>query len=148
MARKPQPELALRIVVEDPVPGVRMRLQRGRDELVEPTLVTPSAAVFDFAVRVGAARPDGRPNFLGPFAQGPPARRFIYVNSGRQAGQNDSCWDRRAKIPLGQIAPGDVEAALGGESACLEVHIPGRSVDGGPVCASVKLPPGGWQVSR
>ncbi len=148
MTREPQPELTLRIVIEDPVPGVRMCLQRGRADLVEPTGVTPSAVVFDFSVRLGATRPGGARAFLGPFTQGPPAGRFVYVNSGRRAGQAESCWDRRAKIPLSQIPPSQVEAALSGGTARLEVRILGRAQDGGPVCASVKLPAPGWRLSR
>ncbi|MFN0178840.1 MAG: DUF5990 family protein [Gemmatimonadales bacterium] len=148
MSREPQPELALRIVIEDPVPGVRMCLQRGRADLVEPTDVTPSAVVFDFAVRLGATRPGGARTLLGPFTQGPPAGRFVYVNSGRRAGQADSCWDRRAKVPLSSIPPNQLEAAVSSGTARLEVRIPGRAQDGGPVCASVKLPAAGWRLSR
>ena len=148
MTREPQPELALRIVVENPVPGVRMCLQRGRADLVEPTGVTPSTLVFDFTVRIGAAKPGGGPVFLGPFTQGPPTGRFVYVNSGRRAGQAGSCWDRRAKIPLSQIPPRQIQDALSGGSARLEVRIGGRAPDGGPVCASVKLPTPGWCLCR
>lgn len=148
MTREPQPELALRIVIEDPVPGVRMCLQRGRADLVEPTGVTPSSVIFDFPVRLGPTRPDGGRTLLGPFTQGPPTGRFVYVNSGRRAGQADSRWDRRAKIPLFQIAPSQVEAALSGGAERLEVCISGRAKDGGPVCASVKLPAPGWRLSR
>lgn len=141
------PELALRIVIEDPLPGVRMCLQRGRADLVEPTRVTSSAVVFDFSVRVGPGKPGGCPVFLGPFTQGPPTARFVYVNSGRRAGQAGSCWDRRAKVPLSEISPSQVEAALADGTARLEVRIHGRSKDGGPVCASVKLPAPGWRLS-
>jgi hypothetical protein len=148
MPRPPQPELALRIIVDDPVPGVAMRLQRGRDEFVEPTDATLSTVVFDLSVPVGVARPDGTPTFLGPFTQGPPAARFVYVNSGRQAGQSGTCWDRRAKVPLFEITADDVEAALRVERGCLEVRIGGRARDGGPVCGSVRLPPGGWRVAK
>ena len=54
---------------------------------------------FELEVRVGT-RSDGQPNFLGPFAQGPPADRFVYINSGTLAGQAESEWTRRAKVPL------------------------------------------------
>jgi Family of unknown function (DUF5990) len=60
-------------------------------------------SAFDFTVRLGAPQADGRPNFLGPFAQGSPRDRFVYVNAGTRAGQSNSRWDRRAKVPLGQI---------------------------------------------
>ena len=146
MTKEPQPELALRIVIEDPLPGVRMALQRGQAELVEPTEATPSALVFDLSVRVGDPKPDGTRTFLGPFTQGPPTGRFVYINSGRRAGQLGSTWDRRAKVPLFSIPSSLVEAALADPAARLEVRIPGRAKDGGPVVASVKLPGAGWGV--
>ncbi|MEK6371422.1 MAG: DUF5990 family protein [Acidobacteriota bacterium] len=67
-------ELALRIVVADPPPGVTFALQRGKSELVPPTRSTPKELVFDLTVRV---RDEAQPNFLGPFAQGPRGARFV-----------------------------------------------------------------------
>lgn len=102
--------------------------------------------VFDFTVRAGRPDPVGPLVFYGPFTQGPPKERFVYVNAGRQAGQGETCWDRRAKIPLKGITPALVVAALAKPNGTLEVRIAGRGRDSGPVCASVKLPPGAWQV--
>ncbi len=144
----PQPDLALRIVIERPVPGVTLRLQRGRKDLVEPTSATPSLVTFDFTVRIGPLRDGKAPNFLGPLAQGPPAARFVYVNAGKQAGQTDTPWDRRAKIPLASITQAQVKATLAAPDARLEVRIPGRGRDGGPTCATVPLAEGAWQVRR
>jgi hypothetical protein len=45
--------------------------------------------------------------------EGPPARRFLYVNSGTSAGQHDSRWSRRAKVALGGITAGQVRRARG-----------------------------------
>jgi hypothetical protein len=146
MARAAQPELRLRITVVDPIPGVWLRLQSGPAELVEASATTPSQTSFDFTVRVGPPRPDGRPNFLGPFVQGPPGGRFVYINAGSRAGQPGTPWDRRAKIPLGDITPEQVADALKSPGSFLEVQYPGRGKDGGPTCASVKLPPDAWVV--
>ena len=95
-------EVAFRIVVLDPPRGVVFRLQRGRSELMPPTKESANALTFDFTLRVEAGA-DGQLRFLGPFTQGPPAKRFVYVNSGKQAGQAESCWDRRAKVSLGGV---------------------------------------------
>ena len=57
-------------------------------------------------------------NFLGPFTQGPPASRFVYVNSGTMAGENATPWTRRAKIPLAGITNAMVKKALAAPSAC------------------------------
>jgi hypothetical protein len=147
MPTEPQPELALRIVVDDPVPGVRLRLQRGRSELVSPTAESATEVAFDFTVRVELRGPRGAPNFLGPFTQGPPAARFVYVNVGQSAGQHDSPWSRRAKIPLTEISAAHIKEALE-SGARLEVHYDGRGRDGGPTCATVRLPAGAWQLRR
>jgi hypothetical protein len=148
MPRATQPELPLRITVVDPVPGVWLRLQSGRADLVEASISTLSELSFDFWVRVGSPQPDGRSTFLGAFAQGPPTGRFVYVNTGVRAGQPRTPWDRRAKIPLGGISPGQVSAVLKEPGSFLEVRFPGRGPDGGPTCATVRLPPGAWVLRR
>ena len=146
MTRATQPELPLRITVVDPIPGVSLRLQSGRAELLEASSETASEVSFDFPVRVGPSQPDGRPTFLGPFAQGPPASRFVYINAGSQAGQSGTPWSRRAKIPLGGISAEQVSAALEKPGSFLEVRFPGRGRDGGPTCATVRLPAGAWAL--
>ena len=139
-------ELRLRIVVDDPVPGVLLRLQRGQAEIVEATSETPGEVRFDFTARLGSPLPGGAPNFLGPFTQGPPATRFVYIRVGQSAGQLNTPWNRRAKIPLGGIPAGLVEKALKKPGSALEVHIPSRGKDGSPTCATVKLAPGAWKL--
>ena len=114
------------------------RLQRGKGDLVPPAQATNEYLSFDFTLRVGIGK-DGRPNFLGPFAQGPPAGRFVYVNSGTRAGQADSCWTRRAKVPLTGIGWRLIERALAGTDTILEAQIEGKAKDGGPACATVPL---------
>jgi hypothetical protein len=69
----------------------------------------------------------------GAFVQGPRRQRFVYVNIGTYAGQADSCWSRRLKIPLDGIP-----AKLIGAGGVLEAHVPGTGRDGGPNCATVK----------
>ncbi|HEY4574983.1 MAG TPA: DUF5990 family protein [Thermoanaerobaculia bacterium] len=113
-------ELSLRITVISPPPGVTFRLQRGRSGLVPPVEATNEYLSFDFTLRVDISK-DGKPNFLGPFAQGPPAGRFVYVNSGTSAGQADSGWTRRAKVPLSGIGWRLIERAFAGTDTILEV---------------------------
>ena len=136
--------LRLRIVVVGPPPGVRFQLQRGRHELQPPTRHSKTAMTFEFEVRVGT-RSGSRPNFLGPFAQGPPAGRFVYVNSGTLAGQADSAWSRRAKVPVTGITWALIERARAAGST-LEAEIAGTARDGGPSCATVPLIGDGWRV--
>jgi len=90
-------------------------------------------------------REDGLPNFLGPLTHGPTTGRFIYINIGKSAGEIDSCWDRRIKVPLGGITWDMIEKAS--TKLVLEARLPGTGKDGGPSCATVK-PTEGWKVSR
>jgi hypothetical protein len=139
-------ELPFRITVVSPPPGVTFCLQRGKGDLVPAARATNESLSFDFTLRVGTGK-EGRPNFLGPFAQGPPASRFVYVNSGTLAGHADSGWRRRAKVPLTSIGWRLIEQALAGTDAVLEARIAGTAKDGGPACATVPLLDGGWRIS-
>ena len=145
-SRQNRDVVPLRVVVRDPLPGVVLRFQSGQTNLVSPSSVSDAVVVFDFSVRVTLPDDEGPVGFFGPFSQGPPKERFVYVNAGRHAGQVDTCWDRRAKIPLTGIRPALIRRALTVPGSVLEVSIAGRGRDGGPVCASVKLPPDVWQV--
>jgi hypothetical protein len=140
----PDSELAVRIIVRRPPSGVAFAVQRGRAELVEPSISAPDALVFDFSVRVSAIRAGATPRLLGPFTQGPPAARFVYVNSGQRAGQPESHWDRRAKVPLRGITASMIHSAAGTAGARVETEFDGTGMDGGPTCATVKTRRGGW----
>lgn len=134
-------ELPLRIVVVDPPPGVTFAPQSGKSELVPPSHTTPKQLVFDLTVRV---RDEAQPNFLGPFAQGPRGARFVYVNSGTSAGQTNTPWSRRAKVPLAGITWPLIRRAKGKP---LEARFAGTARDGGPSCATVPLLGAGWQIA-
>jgi len=140
--------LPLRIVLVKPPAGVAFGLQQGKAELVSVVRSEGRDLSFDLAVRVGDPLPDGRPNFLGPFTQGPREARFVYVNSGTLAGEAGSRWNRRAKVPLSGISWERIEETLAMPGAVLEGRIQGTSRDGGPVCASIPLLDGGWRVIR
>lgn len=139
-------EIRLRITLVQPPRGVRFGLQKGKAEIVSAAQSTGDDLAFDFTLRV-KERPDGGPNFLGPFAQGTPDVRFVYVNAGTSAGQAGSPWTRRVKVQLGGIDWPLVEAALADPGAVLEARIAGTARDGGPACATVPLLDGGWRLA-
>ena len=139
-------EVSLRILVRRPPRGVAFALQRGAAELIEPRVASPDALVFDFTVRVGTTAVAGAPRFLGAFTQGPPSARFVYVNSGKRAGQPTSVWDRRAKVSLAGISMAMVTEASRTREARVETEMEGIGPDGGPVCATVKSVI--WRVGR
>jgi len=143
-----QLEIPIRIIVEHPPRGVAFRVQRGREGLLSAAAETPERLSFQFTVRLGPPLPDGRPNLLGEFTQGPRSARFIYVNSGTCAGQTASSWTRRAKVPLKSVTAAQIDALCADPDAVLTARIHGTACDGGPACATVPLLDGGWHVLR
>ena len=140
-------EIEMRIMVLDPSDNVAIKVQKGRDELLAPASANKKALVFDFPITVDLS--DGNPNFLGKFVQGPRHARFVYVNSGTYAGQADSCWGRRAKIPLTGISAEQIQELRRSPGGKLEVSFAatgGR--DGGPVCGTIRFQDGGWKIIK
>jgi hypothetical protein len=121
-----------------------MKVQKGKDQLLDPEFLSDGSLRFEFPINVDLT--SGTPNFLGKFAQGPKDSRFIYVNSGTYAGQQATMWARRAKLSLMAVTGGMVKAAADAPGGVLETTINGTGKDGGPVCASVKGLE--WKVAR
>ena len=99
-------ELLLRIVLVAPPAGVDFGLQDGKGsdyETIQKQQSKGDDISLDCTVTVKNNRADGLPNFLGPLTQGPATGRFIYIDIGKLAGQSDSCWERRIKVPLDGI---------------------------------------------
>jgi hypothetical protein len=89
-------QIRLRLTIEDPVPGVAYSLQNKKNEPVSVVVAEDLPVSFDVPVDVVPG-----PRFLGEFvrSQGP-ARRFVYIAIGEQAGDSSSLWNRRAKIDI------------------------------------------------
>ena len=79
----------------------------------------------------------------GPYVQGPPRQRFVYLDIGAYAGQAGSCWSRRMKVPLEGIP-----AKMLRTGGILEARIAGTGRDGGPNCATVRDFDGWRQVDQ
>jgi hypothetical protein len=146
-------EIPLRILIDDPPESVTFRVQRGKTDWENPDFLAPARETgeqiaFEFDVRLAPRSAGKPPNFLGPFAQGPAGGRFVYVNSGTLAGQKDSCWSRRAKIPLTGITWKQIDELLKRPGSRLEARFTGTGRDGGPACASVPLIDGGWRIAQ
>lgn len=136
-------QVTLRIVLERPPVGVDFAVQKGSGSIYETILkqrANGGDLSFEFTV-TAAAGPD--PRFKGPLVQGPPKERFIYLDVGTMAGQIESPWTRRIKVPLAGVTWAMLDAA-----PILEARIPGTGRDGGPACASAWRPadgPGEWR---
>lgn len=136
-----QREITLRIHCHD-LPGVRFEertavrlgIQKGQ-EVVDDVPAEGDGVTFTATLKVGG-RKSGEPNFLGPYAQGKPEDRFLYLCWGeRMAGR----WDpfRRAKVPLTHLTWGLLDQAWeAGEPITLPVAM--TDSRGGPVCGSVE----------
>jgi hypothetical protein len=139
-------ELPLRIVVDQPIPGVALALQRGsgtKFDLVGPVQASADALVFNLDITLDGSTAAGGPRLLGAFVQGPPTARFVYINVGASAGQIGSPWQRRVKVPLGAISWQAIEALALGER--LTAHIASKGRDGTPARATVPILPPGWR---
>lgn len=133
MTRPPQTEIRLRFVIETPVPGVAYSLQDKQSQPVDAKTSKGAALVFDFPIRVA----DG-PKFYGEHVRSEgPTRRFVYVATGQQAGQKESCWSRRMKIDIHTIPATLIAKAKAGQ--VLEAAINGTGSDGTPACATTPL---------
>jgi hypothetical protein len=143
-------EITIRIVVSSPPAGVDLGLQygKGADYTTMQTQRSTGADLrFEFPVTVARMADGVTPNFLGPFAQGPVAGRFVYLDVGTCAGQVDSEWSRRIKVPLAGITADLIDDMTKRKGRLLEATIPGTAKDGGPSCATVK-PVCGWAVAK
>jgi Family of unknown function (DUF5990) len=141
-------DVPIRLVLVDPTPGVDFGIQRGRGAASETLLVqrcTRGDLSFDFSLTVAKSLKTTSPDFQGPFVQGPPAARFIYVVVGTYAGQKDTPWSRRMKVPLEGITWALIRRATSKPGYRLSARIPGTGKDGGPNCATVQLL-GDWEV--
>jgi hypothetical protein len=143
-------ELKFRIVLEKPPAGVDFALQKGKGsnyEIIQKQRSGIHDLIFEFTALARPGSNGDTPNLLGPFVQGPPDARFVYIGIGAFAGQTDTVWNRRLKVPLTGITSQAVKQAANEPRAVLETHVPGTGKDGGPNCATVK-PFAGWKLVR
>jgi hypothetical protein len=141
-------EISIRIILESPPPGVDFGIQKGSGNNYETILKQRSAKedlCFEFKISVKENKA-ALLDFAGPYVQGPSNERFIYVDIGTAAGQFDSVWTRRLKVPLRDISAETIQQLLADSSLVLEAKVPGTAKDGGPNCATVKPFPG-WHLS-
>ncbi|ASU32425.1 DUF5990 family protein [Mucilaginibacter xinganensis] len=138
--------LKLHIHLQKPPVNVHYALQKGHGHKYAITQAQVSALDdlhFELDIEIkGNRQKDELPEFGGPFVQGVPLNKFIYIGIGAFAGQ-DSAWNRRLKVPLTGITWHLIDGAIAG----LETFVPGTGKDGSPACATVK-PFAGWHAKR
>ena len=143
-------DIRLRIVLESPPPGVLFGVQKGQGalhEIIEKQHSKGGDLVFEFSVALKDTGSNGTADFGGPIVQGPRGGRFVYIGIGSYAGQTDTPWSRRLKIPLSGIPMSLMKKVAAATNGLLETHVPGTDKNGGPSCASVKNFEG-WKLAR
>lgn len=123
-------DLTLRIVLVDPPPGVVFSKQDAKNFPVEPVR-SDGDLVFDIPITLTSTPTGQRPG--GAFVRNDSRGRFVYIASGRAAGDCQTDWQRRLKVYLSELPTG----LSGGE--VLQASVAGRAKDGGPACATVPL---------
>src|SRR6185369_8240188 len=141
-------QLTLRVIVERPPGDVDFGIQEGPRQRLQDR---PEAEIYEkgFAIRI----PDSRPRrekrtteFSRLICTSLANNRFIYLDIGTYAGQTNTPWGRRLKIPLAGITWAMIEQASD-TSLAIEVRVPGTGRDGGPTCGTVKQF-SGWMLSK
>ena len=132
--RSEQTEIAMRIVIENPVPGVLHSLQSKDGHPLDPKKSqTGEPLAFDFPIRFAAG-----PRFFGDQVRREgPLRRFVYIRIGQSAGDFPSPWTRRMKIDIHDIDQALLERAAS-SSGVVEIAVNGTGKDGSPACATVR----------
>ncbi len=124
--------------------NVHVGIQRRnrRDELLDLQAGDAPAAVwsFDATVSVGPSGPDVR----GPYIQGGPGRRFIYLSWGTVETDATFILFRRAKLFLADVEPDIIAAAE--RSGRLLARLRLTDAKGHPVCAWLKPPAVQWSA--
>jgi len=142
-------EITLQVILIKPTPQVVFGLQKGsgsKYETVQKQTPVSNDLSFKFTVNVKGDRSKEKlPKFSGSFVQGSTGNQFVYIDIGTYAGQPDTIWSRRLKIPLTGITWKDIDS-LSGDSM-LQTMVPGTGRDGGPNCATVK-PFEGWHLKH
>jgi hypothetical protein len=134
MTRADQTEIRMRIVIEQPVVGVRHSLQSKDDGPLDPkTSQSGEPLAFDFPVRIAPG-----PKFFGDQVRREgPERRFVYIRIGQSAGDHGSPWSRRMKIDIHDVGQDLLDQAMAGGT--IELTVNGTGKDGTPACATMRV---------
>ena len=138
-------EIPLFIKLVNPPEGVGFCLQKGKEELVDYVVSKGDDLIFELSARVKEGS-NGSPVFLGDYTQGTPKERFIYICSGKRAGQTGTHWERRTKIHLSSVTWPQIKKVAKNSELKLMASYEATGKDGGPSCATVPLMGGGWKI--
>jgi hypothetical protein len=140
--------LPFRIIVEKPAAGIVYGLQKGSGntyETLQKQVSDSGDLLFDIAIAIKKNK-EGRMVLHGPLIHGPSHERFLYVDIGTYAGQENAPFSGRLKIPLPNILEEFItEAANGG---ALVTRISGTKGKEDRANTGTVKPFDGWKVDR
>ena len=151
----------LRVICLSPPPPQRHGAEFGlqdnsttADWVIHAGKVRPNGDIcFECECRVRANARTRTPNFLGLFAHGGTAQRFLYLSwrpTAWRPGQPDPpcpAWLRRIKVHLSSITWSQIDQAVRSDGV-LEAMVQGTGRDRGLSCGSVPLVGKGWTVRK
>jgi hypothetical protein len=125
--------------------GIHVAVQRRnrRDELLGLTPADAAAAIWTLDCTASPG-PDGT-DFTGPYIQGPPGGRFIYLSWGTVGDGQPFTLFRRAKLWLTAV-PAEV-AADAARQGLLIGRLGLTDAKGNPLCAAVRPPAITWSAA-
>jgi hypothetical protein len=124
--------------------AVHVGVQRQR-EVVDLVRGDAPEACWDLRIDVVPGR-DGGLDFRGPWVQGKPGERFVYLSWGEVGEDGQFAMFRRAKLWIGTIGEERLQRAIE-TGAAIEGRLPLTDSRGGPLCASVRPPVLQWSLA-
>lgn len=126
-----------------PYHEVHLGIQRGKN-IIDEVPGDAERAIFRFELRVRMNPETGDPNFLGPYAQGSPKQRFVYL-CWQGVKDSDRTMFRRAKVQLNHLTWAQVHSAVN-KNVPLKATIHMTDKKGGPVAATLKQDLIAWHL--
>ena len=120
-------------------------LQRGK-EVIDRVPANRRRVEFYPEFKIGE-KPDGSPNFLGPYAQGKPGACFFYLSWGVKQKSGNFGMFRRLKIYLSHLDWPQINRALESDEPIV-VKLKLTDKTGGPLCGRPGISHITWQVAR
>jgi hypothetical protein len=121
--------------------GVQRRNRR--DELLD--LAPGDAPAASWALDCTTSGSAAGADFKGPYIQGPPGQRFVYLSWGTVDDSQTFALFRRAKLLLGSVPPAVIAQAV--EKGVLVGRLGLADARGNPLCAAVRPPTIEWTAS-
>ncbi len=131
----------LSVEATDVQQSMYLGIQQGED-MVEAVPVNQGRVVFEPSFQV-MPLPQGKTNFLGPFAKGTPTQRFFYLSWAVEGEDGKLTRVGRAKIHLSHLQWSEVEESLHtGKPLCVKLSLTDKK--GRPRCGSIQ--DANWQT--